>query len=62
MTVSYEPVKSGKGGKVYGIAFYVELNGGKEKKKIEEKKEQASMLSEDEMFEMHIQVKDCKFC
>ena len=27
MTVSYEPVKSGKGGKVYGIAFYVELNG-----------------------------------
>lgn len=32
MTVSYEPVKSGKGGKVYGIAFYVELNGGKEKK------------------------------
>ena len=58
MTVSYEPVKSGKGGKVYGIAFYVELNGGKEKKKIEEKKEQASMLSEDEMFEMHIQVKE----
>lgn len=28
------------------------------KRKIEEKKEQASMLSEDEMFEMHIQVKE----
>ena len=27
---------------MYGIAFYVELNGGKEKKKIEEKKENLS--------------------
>ena len=38
MTVSYEPVKSGKGGKVYGITFYVELNSEKNKKKIRNKK------------------------
>ena len=58
MTVSYEPVKSGKGGKVYGITFYVELNSGKDKKKLETKKEQESALSEDEKFEMYVQVKE----
>lgn len=57
MHVSFEPIKSGKGGKVYGIAFYVELTGIKEKPKIESKKEVSSALSEDEMFEIHIQVK-----
>ena len=48
----------GKGGKVYGITFYVELNSGKDKKKLETKKEQESALSEDEKFEMYVQVKE----
>ena len=42
--------------------IYLKTSGNPEAekilKKIEEKKEQASMLSEDEMFEMHIQVKE----
>ena len=69
MTVSYEPVKSGKGGKPLAKIEELEeqnynmiddrLNNGVEKfNREEEKKEQASMLSEDEMFEMHIQVKE----
>ena len=59
MTVSYEPVKSGKGGKVYGITFYVELNSGKDKKKLETKKRAKNLLLvKMKKFEMYVQVKE----
>lgn len=59
MQVKYEKLKSGIGGKVHGVIFYVELVGNNKPSKEEEKntKQQAHTLSEDEMFEVQFSVK-----
>lgn len=57
ITVSYEPMKAGKGGKVYGITFYVELIEKKSEKEQDENEDKPHQLNEDEQFEVQFQVK-----
>lgn len=57
ITVSYEPMKAGKGGKVYGITFYVELIEKKSEKEQDENDDKLHQLNEDEQFEVQFQVK-----
>lgn len=57
ITVSYEPMKAGKGGKVYGITFYVELIEKKSEKEQAENDDKLHQLNEDEQFEVQFQVK-----
>ena len=53
--VSYEPIKAGRGGKVYGVSFYVDLtNNTKKKEEVEPVKE----LSKDEKFEVQCNVRE----
>lgn len=51
--VSYEPMRGGKGGKVYGLRFFVELAN----KDTKEHQEEQRVLSEDEQFDVQFQVK-----
>ena len=57
--VSYEPKKAGHGGKVYAIAFYVELGNkeNEEEKKSEPTIKKSSQLSQEEQFELFFKVK-----
>lgn len=57
INVEYEPLKGGKGAKVYGITFYVNLCDSEEKDEVEEKSEEKAVLTEDEQFEVMFQVK-----
>lgn len=57
MSVTYEPLHAGRGGKVYGVCFYVDLTDEKEKSEKKESKQNKIALSEDEMFEVQVAVK-----
>lgn len=53
--VEYEPMRAGKGGKVYAVKFFVELGNNKEEEK--EKEIKTDELSEEQQFEVQFQVK-----
>lgn len=56
--VSYEPLKGGKGAKVYGVMFYVELIKDKSgNDKNNDAKEVKNVPNEEEQFEIQFQVK-----
>lgn len=58
MTVQYQPLKGGKGAKVYGVLFFVELGSNKkEEKEKSAEKENTINMSEDEQFDVQVQVK-----
>lgn len=54
--VTYEPNKSGQGGKVYSITFYVELKKETEQQDTERSKD-TNEISEEKEFEVHCDVK-----
>lgn len=56
MSVTYEPLQAGRGGKVYGVSFFVELTEAKEKK-LREKEIKKESLTEDEIFDIQCTVR-----
>ena len=55
MKADYEPMAGGRGGKVYGVRFFVELIDDKKEEK--EPIKEVKVLTEDEMFDVQCEVK-----